>query len=299
MAKFIISTDSSVDLFKSELAKKNVYYIIMKRILDGKEIGEIFDSEKQFDNFYQGIERGERPTTVAINPTEVQEHLEKIIKKEPKGDIIHVSLSSGLSVTYDNAKIAEAAVNKTLKDRKVVVFDGRVVTAVQAYTINELVRLRDEGKTIDEALEYIQRLCAEIHGWAIIDDLFHLKRGGRISGAKAVLGTILGVKPIICLNHIGKLAIESRAKGIKKAVEAMLTKIEEYGERTHKDFSTSTIYLYRTSKNKIFDSLKVAIKGKYPNIKLVEGIVGPIVGAHIGCSGTVIVYRGDKRLTVE
>ena len=299
MKNFIISTDSCVDLYKSSLIKQGVYSITMKRVLGGKELGEHFDSAKEFDGFYETLKKGAMPTTVALNPEEMSEHFQEILKKESTGDIIHIPLSSGLSVTCENSLKAAAEINKTLKGRQIFVVDSLIATIGMAWLVEELLALRDKGATTKEAISRIEQLRDHMQGWVIMNDLFHLRRGGRISGFKATIGTLLNIKPIIIVNDKGKLAIESKVKGSVKAIQYLLSRMEEFGEKANKDFTTGTIYIARTSENKIFDDLKAAIKAKYPNLIIREGIVGPIIGTHLGCGGSIVLFEGAKRLTVN
>jgi len=299
MKNFIISTDSCTDLFKSFLNKNGVRFIIMKRVLNGKEIGELYDSAGEFDSFYEGLKKGAKPTTVALNPTEMQMYFEEIIAKEPAGDIIHIPLSSGLSATCSHAINAAAEVNKTLNGRKIHVIDSLSATAAMDFLIHELIKLRDDGATAAAAIKRIENLRDHTQGWAIMSDLFNLKRGGRISGVKATIGTILNVKPILYLNKVGKLAIENKMKGSRHAINYILGKMYELGEKLNKNFATSTVCLARTSQSQLFDDLKAALTEKYPGIQIKEGIVGPIIGTHLGCGGAIIVFEGAERLDIN
>ena len=299
MAKFIISTDSCVDLFKSYLNDNNVYCITMRRVLDGKEISEHFDSEAEFDAFYDTIKDGARPTTVALNPFELEEHFEQILKKEKTGDIIHVCLSSGLSVTYDNAVKAAETVNAKTEGRKVHIVDSLIATYGMAQLVDRLIGIRNQGATCEEAIEKITYIRDHSQAWIIMSDLFHLKRGGRISGVKATIGTILNIKPVVIVNQKGKLAIENRMKGHNNAIKYALSKMEEFGEKYNKDFATSTVYVVRTSNSKQYEDFKTAVKAKYPNINMVTGAIGPIIGTHLGLGGMGVLFEGARRLDVS
>jgi len=130
-------------------------------------------------------------------------------------------------------------------------------------------------------------------------DLFNLRRGGRISGVKATIGTMLNIRPIIHVNSKGKLAIENKMKGNKHALNYVLKKMQELGEIGNKNFATSTIYVIRTSESPLFDELKTLIVGKYPKLKIKAGIVGPIIGTHLGCGAIALLFEGAKRLNID
>lgn len=297
-SKFIISTDSSGDIFKSVLKEKNIHCIVMKRILNDKEIGEIYDSENEFDNFYEELKKGAMPTTTQLNSYELQDYFGDILAKESEGDIIHIPLSSGLSGSCDNAKAAAEEINKKLTNRKIYVVDSLVATGGMAMLIDRLIEMRDSGVETVDAVKRIEYIRDHQQGWVIVGDLFHLKRGGRISGFKAALGTLLNIKPIIIISKKGRLVIENTIKGDKNAVKYLLDKIENLGVKTRNDFFNNPIYLVRTSKSERYDALKQAVTEKFPLAKIKESIVGPIVGTHLGCNCAIAVFEGAERLDI-
>ena len=299
MKNFIISTDSCVDIFKTTLEKNNVHCLVMKRALDGKEIGELFDSEREYDAFYDTLKKGAKPTTIALNPYEHEEHFKRILEAEPAGDIIHVPLSSGLSVTCENAQKVAAEINKTLTNRKIYIIDSLIASQGMAMLVEELIAMRDAGKTADEAVKRVTELRDNLHSWIIMSDLFHLKRGGRISGVKATIGTILNIKPIIIVNKRGRLVIENRMRGGAGAINYVLSKIETLGEHAKPDFFEQTLYFSRTSDSPLYDELIAAAKKKYPDIKIKRGIIGPIIGTHLGCGAAIVFFEGAKRLDIS
>ena len=289
---FAISTDSSCDLNKSYLAKHDVYCVVMKHILKGEEVAEHFDNDKQFDGFYEAIKTGSLPTTVAVNPIEAKAHFEKIIETEKSGDVIHMPLSSGLSATCDNCVEAANILNKDLKDRQVFVIDGMTASVGYGMLIDELIRLRDSGATTDEAIKRVKEMRDNTQSWFYVDDLSYMKRGGRISGFKATLGTLLKIKPIILANSKGKLAVENRVKGTKAAVQYVIDKMHKHG----KGLPT---YLWYTTKSDYYHELKSALKTHYPDMKITEGRVGPVIGSHVGGGSAMVVFEGDPRLDID
>lgn len=296
MSKFIISTDSSADIYIDNLKKHNIYCILMKRIVNGKEIGEIFNSEKEFENFYEEIKNGALPKTSQLNSYELEAYFNDILTAEKNGDIIHIALSSGLSGTYENAKAAAVEINKKLTDRKIYVIDSLIATGGIEMLTDKLLTLRDNETETAEAVKQIEAIRDRQQAWIIVTDLFHLKRGGRISGVKAALGTLLGVRPILIISKDGRLSIESTIKGSKKAIRYVINKIDELGIKARPDFFDNTIYLIRTSKSEIYNEFKQSIIDAYPQAKIKETIVGPIVGTHLGDGCAVVLFEGAKRL---
>ncbi|MCL1900851.1 MAG: DegV family protein [Firmicutes bacterium] len=300
LGKFIVSTDSCADFFKSYLEKRNIYCITVKRILKGKKLGEIYDSAEEFDSFYTELKKGALPTTSEIGSYEMREFFEEILEKEKSGDIIHVALSSGLSPTCNNARIAANELNKNeLTDRKIYVVDSLVATGGMGQLVDNLVKMRDNEVETLEAIKKIEKMRDYQQTWVIVSDLHHLKRGGRISGFAAAMGSWMNVKPIIVMSKKGKLAIENKVKGDRKAVEYVLDKVREYGASARPDFSDNTVYFYYSSKNSIYDELRQTFMEIYPNVVLKESRIGPVIGTHVGSDCAAISFEGVKRLDIE
>ena len=237
------------------------------------------------------------PTTVAVNSFEAKEHFEGILAKEKEGDIIHLPLSSGLSLTYDNTRIAAEELNETLKGRKVHVVNSFSVTGVAEILVHKLIELRDRGVTAEEAIKKVMHLSNHLLAYVVVSDLFHLKRGGRISGMKAAIGSLLGIKPVIILNNEGRLVINNRPKGLKNAINYVLGQMVEFGEKVRPDFATGKIYIINTSKSDLADALTEAVKSAYPKATVVVTRIGPIIGTHVGGGASAVVFEGAPRLT--
>jgi DegV family protein with EDD domain len=187
MTKYTISTDNAVDFYKSFLEEKNIYHIPLKRISEGKEYAEFYDSVEEYEKFYENQKKGVLSSTSQINPDEFIEHFNNILEKEKTGDIIHVSMSGALSGTFSSAVSAANELNKTLKGRKIYAFDSLGVCPGMQLQINKLMELN--GKvTAEKAIAEITQVRDNTHTFFLVDDLFHLKRGGRVSAAKEIIG---------------------------------------------------------------------------------------------------------------
>jgi len=297
--KFIISTDSCIDYYKSYLEQHNIYCISLTRVLNGVEVAEHYSSDEEFDAFYDTLKNGDRPTTVALNPYELKEYFKQILEKEKTGDIVHLSLSSGLSMTWENAQSAVDELNQELKDRQIHLVDSLSATIGMNHAIDKLMRLQDAGSTAQDAVKHIEELRTRQQGWVIMSDLMHLKRGGRISGIKATIGTVFNVKPIIVLTKKGKLVLENKMRGNAKAINYVLSKMKELGQDANEKFFDQTFYLARTSESPLFNELKTAIIHRYPNIKIKQSIVNPIIGTHLGCGIAAVLFEGARRLNIN
>lgn len=294
MAKFTISTDNVADLFKSFMDKNKIYCLPLKRVLKGEEFAEIFDSEKDYEKFYDGIKKGALAKTSQTNPEEMAEHIKSIFAKEKEGDLIHVSISSGLSGSYESCKRAADDFNKTSKGRKVYVIDSLSASCGMNRLIFKLMELR-ESTNAAEAVRIAEAIRDNLQVFFLVDDLFHLKRGGRVSAAKAVIGSILGVKPVLMINEHGKLTAIDKTRGGSKAIEWFLNKMKATAATPNEDFEKKSIFVLQTSKSELHAQLKKAIQEKYPLANVMEAQVGPIVGTHVGPGTVGIIFEGKPR----
>lgn len=294
---FIVTTDSCADWFKSEYAAQDVHCIPVKYVLGGAEISNVPNSAEEMEKFYENLKQGSLPSTVALNQTELEEFFGEVLGKT-EGDIIHICLSSGLSLTYDNAVKAVKSINEKLQGRKIYLIDSLIATWGMGMMVDQLVEMRDNGTETQAAVDRILDLRDNMQGWVAVSDLFHLKRGGRISGAKAAIGTVLGIKPIIVLSKKGKLEVQNKMKGPRKAVAYLMEKMETLGEKCNPNFMNGTAYLARTTRGEIYELLKKAIAEKYPTLKVKECIVGTVVGTHLGNTAVALIFEGGARLDI-
>src|SRR5574344_1068944 len=189
MEKFVLSTDSCCDELKSNLNKNKIYYIPMNYICDGEIYEDNFDSLEEYKYFYDEMKKGKQFSTTGLNPFQLKEYFEKIIKENNK-DILHISLSSGLSGTYNVTKNVAEEINKTSK-YKIYVLDSLSATQGQNFLLNYAKILRDELNDASTSLKILQDVAKKLRVHFFLSDLETLKRGGRISGSQAVMAKIM------------------------------------------------------------------------------------------------------------
>jgi len=297
MEKFIISTDSCADYFKSKMQQENIYCVAIKRIHGDTVYEEFYDSSEEFDEFYDGVGKGKLSSTSQINPDEFIDYFKSILEKEKVGDIIHVSLSSGLSGTCNGAVLAANELNETLKGRRIYVVDSLHATAGIMMLVDELIELNGKVNSAS-AVKTIEEIRNNQQAFFMVDDLNHLKRGGRLSATKALIGTILGVKPILALNNHGKIVPVSKAKGQSKALQMLIELSSKYSDKSNPDFAGSTIYIARSSKSETYENMKKIVFEKYPQANVKEVIIGPVIGTHLGCGAVGFIFKGEPRLDI-
>ena len=291
MNGFTLTTDTSCDVFRSELDAKNIPWIPLSFTIDGVTYDDDFSSDDRYEDFYGKIRGGAMPTTSQINVFNHEEFFEKLVEGGAK-NIIHLTLSGGLSNTVNSAKTAADNVTARHGDCKIYILDTLSATQGHRLILDEGVKMRDNGMNADEAFEKLSDIAGRVHHWIVVDDLMHLKRGGRVSGASAYIGSLLNIKPVLIINSEGKLAVVKKAKGTLKAYGYVMDMIREYAE----DLENPVFYLANADANDKIDEMTKMIKDAYPAAKVNTGWIGPVIGAHTGSGTLGIVFIGKKRL---
>jgi len=297
MNKVILSIDTTGDYLKSEIEPRGLKYIPMAYIVDDKPVYEICDSSEEFYAFFKKIETGAVLKTTQLNMFEMKEYFERILS-ETEGDIIHYTLSSGMSGTYQCAFDAAEELNKKFEpnlsgSRKIYVVDTLGATQTICHLVDYAIKLRDEGKTTEQIIKASEEFRDRQQTFITVNDLGHLKRGGRISGISAAVGTLLNIKPIIIINDEGKLIVHAKEMGIKKTLSFMVSAIKKYGTNITKQ----TIIVAHTGQGmceyakelvqKIKDEVKCEAEIKH---------IGTVIGTHLGPDALAIVFSGKNRL---
>ena len=285
---FILSTDRSCDIFCSELDSRGIKQLSQVFTIDEVPHIDDFDNDEQYKGFYDLIRAGKMPTTSQINIAEHEEFFEKVLS-ENEGDLLHITLSSGLSSTYQSALTAAANVNEKLGATRVYVLDSLAATSVQRLVVDEAQRLRDEGLSAAEALEKMNYITKHVAVRFMPTDLMHLKRGGRVSGASAVIGTALRIKPILCINKEGGLSIVTKKIGVAAGVAYMADFFKQFNGE-----STKRVYLPTADNWEVAETLKAKILEIRPDCEVVIGWVGPVIGAHTGAGMVGCTFVSDK-----
>lgn len=283
---FILATDTSCDVLKSELAERGIEYIPLIFTINGTIHNDDFSTDAEYKAFYDGIRKGDLPTTSQINVAENEEFYEKLIA-EHEGDILYVTLSSGLSSSNASAKLAAKNVEERT-GRKIFVVDSFGATIVTRHVVDEAQRLRDAGESAESAAAKLAEFAAKLHTWFMPVDLMHLKRGGRVSGPMAYLGTALNIKPIIRFNETGGLTVVKKVRGAAKGIAEMAEAVKRDSAKTpHKIYIAS-------ADSDLAEELLERVKAARPDCEAEIGWIGPVIGAHTGCGAVGVSFVSDS-----
>ena len=293
MKNYVIFVDSTVDLpekMSQELELNVIPYIYT---LDGKEYYNHLDyRDLSVKDFYNALRDGKMGTTTQVTSHRYMEAWRPYL--EDGKNILYMCLSSKLSKSYDQSMLAAREAMETFPGCKVVTIDSKSASLGQGLLAVKAAKARAEGKSLDEATKLIEDAIKKLHHWIMADDLHHLKRGGRISGAKAVIGTVLNVKPILTITDTGKLVPTGNIRGRKKALSLFIENMDKYG------YDGSEIFIAHSDVPDLAQQLKTQLTDKYGAKEIIVNEVGPVIGAHTG-PGTIAVMfiAKNERISAE
>ena len=282
-----IITDSCCDFTKQQYADLNLKYVPLTLLYKGTE-QEGFTEPGELHAFYNGIRAGEMPTTSAVNPQAWASLMEQSLKDGK--DVLCLTFSSGLSTTHQSAVIAAEELREQYPQRKIFVVDTLCAALGQGLLVWYACKKRDEGLSLEELYDWVEQHKLNICHWVTIDDLGHLKRGGRVSAATALVGGMLNIKPIIIMDNDGKLATVSKCRGRKTAMEHLVRKLCEDGT------DVETVFIAHGDCPEDAAALEKLCREKCPGVKnVLTGYVGGVIGAHTGPGVLVVFFMGKHR----
>lgn len=288
MANFYILTDSSCDLPKDIIEKNSIDYLGLICNFNNKDYIEDCGTSLSYSDFYEEIRKGTMPTTSQINSFRFSETFLKYARSEKP--LLYVSFSSALSGTYNSALIAKEETLEKYPNAKIEIIDSKSASLGVGLLVMEACKLRDSGYTLEDAVKYLDDFKYKINHIFTVDDLNHLKRGGRISSAAATFGSLLNIKPILRVSNEGSLVSYSKVKGRKKSIKTLF---EEIKNRII-DPQNQTIYISHA--DCMEDALKLSdmIKEEF-SIPVVINYIGLAIGSHTGANALAIFCTGNNR----
>ena len=291
MSKFSISTDSNCDLYANEIENLGVYvghlsYSIEKN-KNIEEFEDNFTEPQQYIDFFNKLREGNIARTSILS---LQAHIDLFTKMAEDGVkvALHIAQSAGLSPTIDNANKAIDIVKESYPDIDYKAIESSTTTCAEGMLVKLACKLRDEGKSRDEVLEIIENEKMHIQHFVIVDDLMYLKRGGRISGASAAIGTLLSIKPIIEFTKQGKLEVIRKEKGMKKALKSVVDEFPKYGKSKY--FDCAIVHTDNMTLALTLQSMINEAHGINPEIR----IMGPVIGAHVGPGAVAFTFISNS-----
>ena len=286
MNDFVILTDSCCDLPKELVAQLEIGVTPLQVAYDENTVFD--DGAMAHSDFYNGIRQGKMPQTSAVNPDGWMK-LMKPALKEGK-DVLVLALSSGLSTTYQSAVIAAEDLKDKYPGRKILVVDSLAASIGLGLLVWNAARLREEGKDIDSVFAWAEEQKLHVCHWVTVNDLMHLKRGGRVSAATAVVGTMLQIKPVLVVNKEGRLDTAEKARGRKAAMKILVDRWEQTALPEQRE----TVFVGHGDCPEDAGILEQMLKER--GVKnVIMSYVGNVIGSHTGPDVLVITFLGTSR----
>lgn len=290
MKDYIIMTDSSCDLPAQLAEELGVMSIPLMVLLDGKAYRNYLDEREIIcKEFYGALREGKQGTTSAVNVDEFLTAFEEPLKQGK--DLIYLGFSSGLSATYHASTIAAMELRMTYPERTLLTVDTLCASMGQGLLVYLAAMKKREGASIEELRDYVEETKMKVSHWVTVDDLNHLKRGGRISAASALLGSTLNIKPIIHVNNSGSLVSVDKVRGRKNALKKLLQEMQKLGT----NLEEQTIFLSHSDALEDAKILEDMIRNTCDVKDIIVGYIGPVIGAHTGAGTVALFFLGTSR----
>ena len=290
MNDYTIITDSSCDLPDSLVKELELEVLPLAFIMDGKTYRNYPDNrEMSPKDFYNKEREGVMATTNAVNVGEASDAIESVLKQGR--DVLVLAFSSGLSTTCNSFQIAAGDLAEQYPDRKIIVVDTLCASLGQGMFVYQAAKLRQAGKSMEEVRDWAEQNKLRQCHWFTVNDLFFLKKGGRVSAATAVVGTMLQIKPVMHVDNEGHLIKVDTARGRKASLNALVDKVGELAENP----AAQTMFISNSDCAEEAQYVADQITAKYGTEEIIINSIGPVIGAHTGPGCVALFFMGKHR----
>ncbi len=294
MSEFVLSTCSTVDLTKEHLNRRNIEYICFSYFLNGKQHPDDMGESMPLSEFYQAMVDGAETKTSQINATEYLAYFEKFLAQGK--DILHVSLSSGLSGSVQSARIAAEMALEQYPDRRIEIVDSLGASSGFGLIMETLADLRDEGYTLDQLKDWAEANKKKMHHWFFTTDLTFYVKGGRVSKASGFVGGVLNICPLLNMDHEGHLIPRKKCIGKKKVMAETVARMAECADGGV-NYAGKCFMSHSHCPD---DARQVAdmLEEKFPQLKGKIQIfdIGTTIGSHSGPGTVALFFWGKERV---
>lgn len=287
--KYLLVADSTTDL-PADLAEENGIITLPLKYHFGEETftNYLDYREQSVDIFYDLVKEGQKVTTSQLNPEDVLEKLEPLAKEG--NSFIMMTISSKLSGTYNSVRLAFLELAEKYPKQKFILIDSKSASLGLGYIVIKAAKEKQAGKSLEEVETFINELIPTVAHWFTVDDINHLRRGGRISAAASVVAKTLRIKPVLHCSAEGELIARGKALTRKRAIRNLFEKMEETALPNQK-----LVYIGHGADINAANELASMIKEKYPSVEILINTIGPVVGAHTGQGVLALFFEADHR----
>lgn len=284
----VLLIDADGELWYTRQEALGVQYIAMPYSYGGNEYYYDLGKNTDFAEFYKAVRGGEVPKTMALNPQEYEEILRPIF--ESGQDVLYVSFSHTMSGTFDHLNTALATLAEEFPERKCTVFDTKSISVGAGMQMEYAAELKNSGASDEQIIEALQRFTDRVAMYFVVDDLMHLKRGGRLSGFAAFAGSLLSLKPVLTTDENGRLTVIAKKAGKKVAMRMLVSEVIE--QLTGTEYPVYVVDADCPDDGKwIAEQIRIA----RPDAQIVRQMVGPVIGSHCGPGTVGVIFVADQR----
>lgn len=285
----VIITDSCSDLPLAFVEQHQLPIVNLMYHLNGQDYVDDFGKSHSFTEFYEAVRQGAMPTTSQVNVHTFVEMFRQY-RDHPEG-VIYIGFSSALSGTFNSAVAAREIILEENPDAKLAVIDSRSASLGLGMLVHYAVELAGQGAGYQEIVDWVENNKLKLNHWFTVEDLNHLKRGGRVSGAAAFVGSMLNVKPILNVDNEGRLIPQAKVRGRSKSLKYLKEQLDQRIVNPEEQ----VIFISHGDSLADAQSLKEMILADHPVKDVVIGYVGPVIGAHAGPGTIALFFMGEHR----
>ena len=290
MRDYIIMTDSCCDLTDHMARELELNVVPLTVHMDGHDYANMLDgSQISFEDFYRNIRSGVLGTTSAANVGQFEDAMRAVLAQDK--DIVCINFSSALSATYQNACIAAKTMADEFPESHVYVVDSLSASLGQGLLLYLAVQKKREGLSAEELVQWVEENKLHIDHWFTVDDLNFLKRGGRVSAATALVGTMLSIKPVMHTDNEGRLTMVGKARGRKASLKALLDAIERLAIEPEKQ----TMFICHADCEEEAKQVAAEIQRRFGTTDIRIHYIGPVIGSHTGPNTMGLFFVGTER----
>ena len=294
MANYVLSCCSTADLSREHFDARDIHYVCFHYTMDGVERPDDLGQSMPFDEFYAAMVAGADTKTSQVSAGEYMEYFSKFLDEGK--DILHLTLSSGISGSYMSARAAVQTLSEKYPDRKIRLVDSLAASSGFGLLMDKLADLRDSGMEMDEVADWAEAHKKELHHWFFSSDLTFFVKGGRVSKTAGAIGGMLGICPLLNVDNEGRLIPREKIRPKKKVILRIAEMMKLYAA-DRKDYSGKCFISHSSC---FEDARAVAdiIEAEFPSLngKVVINSIGTTIGSHTGPGTVALFFWGDERV---
>ena len=286
---YVIISGATGDMPQSVIEEYGIHVIPMTvRVGEQDYLYHPDEKELTCKEFYTKLSAGAESVTTQITPIVFRKVFETYLKEGK--DVLYIAFSSGLSGTVNSARLVAQELSEDYPERKIECIDSLCASIGEGFLVYLAGKLRKEGKSFEEVATFVKENCTKVCHWFSVDDLLHLKRGGRLSGFEAAVGTALKIKPVLSVDREGKLTVVAKVRGTKKGMEYLKERLVNDGI----DTVNQTVMVGHADVPEIAEQLKEQLLAEGLVKDVIVSNVGPIIGTHVGSGMFALVFLGEN-----